>query len=293
MNINLSPQSIEALAEVISGGSGNSTAPPIGIYRSGPKLESYMRKCNVQMRIGVGSRVPTLVDTLDHLNEEGDQEKLKNVIERAADPRDFIETPEKHTLVLSHLNKRLSYDGLELQQVGASVRLCAAGKSPSVVDALTTAASTIDFDTVNADLERALNSAETDPEDAVTSACSVVESVCRSILVELQIPLPQKKDIQSLYKAVREPLGLAPNKDGVPDEIRDDVRSILGGLNSAIQGVGALRTHGGDAHGRERGHVRSIDARIARLAIHSASAAALFLIETWQKEFPNKSLHAS
>jgi hypothetical protein len=53
----------------------------------------------------------------------------------------------------------------------------------------------------------ALASAENDPEDAVTSACSVVESVCRSVLIELGLPLPQKKDIQGLYQAVRERSG--------------------------------------------------------------------------------------
>jgi hypothetical protein len=34
MHIHLAPQSIEALAIVISGGGGNDTTPPIGIYRS-------------------------------------------------------------------------------------------------------------------------------------------------------------------------------------------------------------------------------------------------------------------
>jgi hypothetical protein len=134
-----------------------------------------------------------------------------------------------------------------------------------------------------------LASAETDPEDAVTSACSVVESVCRSVLIELGLALPPKKDIQGLYQAVRDPLGLTPDKAGVADDIAMDVRTILGGLNSVVNGVGALRTHGGDAHGRERGY-RRIDPRIARLAIHSASTVSLFLVETWQKKFPSREL---
>jgi hypothetical protein len=60
------------------------------------------------------------------------------------------------------------------------------------------------------------------------------------------------------------------------------VRSILGGLNFTIQGIGALRTHAGDGHGRERGFKR-IDTRIAHLAIHAAGCVALFIIETWQR----------
>ena len=139
------------------------------------------------------------------------------------------------------------------------------------------------------DLERALASSQTDPEDAVTAACSTVESVCRSILIELGQPLPAKKDVQGLYNAVKQPLGLSPDRSDIDPLIAGDVRQILSGLATVIGGVGALRTHGGDAHGREKGYAR-IDARIARLSIHAASTAALFLIETWQRKFPARPL---
>jgi hypothetical protein len=250
-----------------------------------------MRGCNVAMTVGSGSRMPALIEALERANRSGDQTVLKNIIERAADPRDFLSDPDRLRAVIEYLNLRLSYDGLELQRFGEQVRLGTPGRSSSVVGALATAVVTIDFDTVNRDLDRALASAENDPEDAVTSACSVVESVCRSVLIELGLSLPSKKDIQGLYQAVREPLGLTPDKDGVADEIAADVRTILGGLNSIVNGVGALMTHGGDAHGRERGY-RRIDPRIARLAIHSASTVSLFLVETWQKKFPTKQLKA-
>jgi hypothetical protein len=289
MHIHLAPQSIEALAMVISGGGGNDTTPPIGIYRSASKLESFMRGCNVAMNVGGGSRLPALIEALERANLSGDQTVLKNIIERAADPRDFLSGPDKLQAVMDYLNARLVYDGLELQRVGQQVRLGTPGRSSSVVDALVSAVVIIDFDTVSRDLDRALSSAENDPEDAVTSACSVVESVCRSVLIELGLPLPPKKDIQGLYQAVREPLGLTPDKAGVADDIANDVRTILGGLNSVVNGVGALRTHGGDAHGRERGY-RRIDPRIARLAIHSASTVSLFLVETWQMKHPTKQL---
>ncbi|TIL42798.1 MAG: abortive phage resistance protein, partial [Mesorhizobium sp.] len=120
-------------------------------------------------------------------------------------------------------------------------------------------------------------------------ACSVVESVCRSILIESNLDLPAKQDISGLYRAVREPLGVSPTKEGLPDAIAEDVRNTLSGLITAVQSIGALRTHGGDAHGRERGFKR-VDARIARLAIHSASAVSLFLIETWKLKFPERAL---
>lgn len=49
-------------------------------------------------------------------------------------------------------------------------------------------ADTISFDTVRLNLDRALASIDADPEDAITAACSTIESVCRSILIELGQP---------------------------------------------------------------------------------------------------------
>jgi hypothetical protein len=63
----------------------------------------------------------------------------------------------------------------------------------------------IDFDTVHLDLEKDLASANKDPEDVVTAASSTLKSVCRSVLGELELPLPAKEDIAGLYKALVNP----------------------------------------------------------------------------------------
>ncbi len=291
MEVKLSPQTIEALAFVISGGSANDTTPMVGLYRSGPKLERFMRSCNVDLRVGSNSRLPVLTECLIAVARGEDaQTLLPRIIEAAADPRDFVDAPEKLASVVEYLNKYLGYDGLELQRRGQTMRLVAVGTHAQVIAELVDRSEVLDFDTVRRDLDRALASAEHDPEDAVTAACSTIESMCRSILLELGTPLPQRKDIGALYKAVREPLGISPDRADFAQEIVDDVRKVLSGLATAIEGIGALRTHAGDAHGRERGF-RRIDARIARLAIHSASTVALFLLETWQQKYPTKALN--
>lgn len=148
----------------------------------------------------------------------------------------------------------------------------------------------LNFDTVQRDIDRALEAAERDPESAVTSASSTLESVCRSILVELGRPLPAKRDIRTLFRDVAQCLGLGADRTDLNAAIAEDVKTILGGLANVAQGIGALRTKFGDAHGRERGYPR-IDGRIADLAINAASTVSLFLIETWQKRFPNRQLH--
>ena len=109
--------------------------------------------------------------------------------------------------------------------------------------------------------------------------CSLIGSVCRSILIELNLPLPATKDIDGLIRAVQEPLNLLSGRMELPADIEADIRQVLGGLTSAAKGIGALRTHAGDAHGREKGFPR-----IARFAINVASSIALFLIDTWERK---------
>ena len=291
MRINLSEQSIDALAEIISGGSAGSNEPSIGLYRQGWRLESWFRMFGVDFDVKGNSRLAA-TKTAIHLAillDPGNGELLKRIIERAADPRDFIKEPGRHTAVVEYLNKHLFYDRLKLELAGRTMSLVEIVETAPVTNELSATAAGINFDTANRDLDRALRAVATDPEIGVTAACAVVESVCRSILVELEIDFPAKRDISSLYRAVREPLGLDPMKEGLAPEIVDDVKTVLSGLVTSVQGIGSLRTHVGGAHGKERGF-RRIDARIAKLAIHSASAIALFIIETWQLRFPGRKL---
>lgn len=277
-----SPFLIGALADLITGGGGNDTTPPIGLYRTGPKIEQFFRDCGVMMSLGSSSRVPAATEALRDVFSRQDYATPERVILRVSDPRDYLAEPEKAQAVIARLNAALEPDGFAVTIVNGRSQLIAKQASGVVISAFAEKTRLLDFDTVQRDIARALASAADDPEDAATAASSLIEAVCRSILVELRLPLPAKKDIDGLMRAVQEPLGLSPGRMDLPAEIEADIRQILGGLTSVAKGVGALRTHAGDAHGRERGY-RRIDARIARLAINSAASIAMFLIETWER----------
>ena len=136
-----------------------------------------MRTCNVALQIGTSSRLPALTECLIEVATGPHADTLlPRIVEYAADPRDFIPEPEKHKAVVDHLNQFLAYDGLELQHQGSRMRLVAAGRSAPVVSHLVGRVEVFDFDTVQRDLHCALASAETDPEDAVTAACSTVRA---------------------------------------------------------------------------------------------------------------------
>lgn len=279
-----SPFVVKALVDAITGGAGNDQLPPIGIYRSGSKIEQFFLDCGLDMRIGTSSRVPTTTDFLRNTARQLDGDQvLERIIARVTDPRDYLAQPEKGQAVLESLNAALQPDGLAVVIVGGKPQLVEKGAAGVSLKAFAEKVALLDFDTVQRDIERALGSVKDDPEDAVTSACSLIEAVCRSILVELSIPLPAKKDIDGLIRAVQEPIGLSPGRSDLAPEIEADVRQILGGLTSVAKGIGALRTHGGDAHGREKGY-RRIDARIARFSINAAGCLAMFLIETWEQK---------
>jgi hypothetical protein len=285
MNSRFSPFVIKALVDVITGGAGNDDSPPIGIYRSGLKIEQLFLDCGLDMRIGFNSRVPATTNFLRETAgrwDDGD-DCVKRVILKVCDPREYLSEPEKATAVREHINRALEPDGLAVVIVGGKAHLTERHATGMIVEPFIAKVATLDFDTVQIEIACALPNMNDDPEDAVTAACSLIEALCRSILIELCLPLPPKKDIDGLIRAVQEPLGLSPGRTDLPAEVEQDIRQILGGLTSVAKGVGALRTHAGDAHGREKGFKR-IDARIARLSLNAASSIALFLIETWERK---------
>ena len=221
--------------------------------------------------------------TVKQANERREQhDALKHVVEQIADLREYWTDTERHTRTIAHLNDQLRSDGFELRQLGDKWRLMPLTSSGVVAEQLHAKVARLSFDSVRQDFDRALSQTDRDPADALTSACATVESVCKCLLDELGKPYPPKQDIQHLSNTVADHLGLSPARTDLPPGLAMDLRQVLGGLQSVAGGIGALRTHFGDAHGRGKAKA-PVDARIARLAIHAASTLSLFYIETWQK----------
>jgi len=90
------------------------------------------------------------------------------------------------------------------------------------------------------------------------------------------LEMPSKQTIKNLWKVVREHIGLDP---GSKED--QDISRILSGFTSVVDGIGALRTHTGTAHGRGRKQYK-LEPRHARLTIHAAHTLVSFVIETWE-----------
>jgi hypothetical protein len=102
-----------------------------------------------------------------------------------------------------------------------------------------------------------------------------VEAFCKVYIADEGLPLPNEQSIKPLWKIVQGHLGLDPSQ--VAD---DDLKRILSGLSSLVDGIGAFRTHTGSAHGRGRASYKPAP-RHARLTLHAAHSLVTFAIETW------------
>lgn len=117
----LSPKVIYALAEVITGGSAYSGEPPIGIYRSGPKIVRFFGELGYDVSLGNNSRLPFTEQTLIEIYRQPTGiAEITRIIEAAADPRDFIGQEDRLENVVSYLNGLLRHDGFQLEKLGST-----------------------------------------------------------------------------------------------------------------------------------------------------------------------------
>jgi hypothetical protein len=88
---------------------------------------------------------------------------------------------------------------------------------------------------IEVEYERAYKAIESDPGAAVTAACTILESVCKSYLEGQGHAMPSKQVLGTLWPQVASHLGLSPK-----DVADDDLKRILQGLYSIGDGVAAL-----------------------------------------------------
>ncbi|WP_297807316.1 abortive infection family protein [uncultured Methylophaga sp.] len=134
-----------------------------------------------------------------------------------------------------------------------------------------------DIPTIDAEFNRAISNVNSQPREAVSAACNILESIFKTYIEDEHLEMPQKQDLQNVWKVVRSDLGFEPGS--LED---NDLKRILSGIISVVDGIGAFRTHASSAHGQGR-KVYNLKPRHARLAIHSAHTIALFVIETWDE----------
>jgi hypothetical protein len=132
----------------------------------------------------------------------------------------------------------------------------------------------MDMPHLKKEIDRAHNAIERDTNSAVGTAKDFLESVCKTILVERSIVLPDNPELQPLVTEVRKALPLVP--DGLEES---SVKRLLGQLSGITSSIAELRNDHGSGHGRH-GQTKPLPKRHARLAVGAAATLAVFLLET-------------
>jgi len=124
--------------------------------------------------------------------------------------------------------------------------------------------------------DKALKRKTDDPEGAITSARTLVETICKYILDQSKTTYDEGLELPKLYKLTAQQLNLAPEQHQVAI-----FKQILGGCQTVVEGLGALRNKLSDAHGKSATQVKP-SPRHAELAVNLAGAMAVFLLETFR-----------
>ena len=135
----------------------------------------------------------------------------------------------------------------------------------------------LDEDNVRAVWQKALDRRASDPEGAITAARTLIESACKHVLDELNIPYPDDADPGKLWALCAERLNLSPAQHA-----EQVFKSILGNCQSIVNNLAAIRNKVSDAHGTGKRAARP-KARHAELAVNLAGAMAAFLVATWKE----------
>ncbi|MFN0263954.1 abortive infection family protein [Tepidamorphus sp. 3E244] len=178
------------------------------------------------------------------------------------------------------INEHLRHDGYRLiiaRRLSGSpvyeVQPAAFG-SPSD-DAISEALADFDTDTVHSRWTQALDRRDTDPAGAITLARTLLEDVCKWIIIEAGETYEEKDDLPVLYRKLAKILNLAP--DGHTEPV---FKQILGSCQSVVESLGSLRNKISDAHSPGPKKVKPA-ARHAQLAVNLSGTMATFLVSTW------------
>ena len=129
---------------------------------------------------------------------------------------------------------------------------------------------------------KCLERSQKDPEGAITSARSLLESVCKHILDESGEDYKEKDELQDIYKKAARRIRLAP------EQHKEQVfKQTLQGCLSAVEGLASMRNAYSDSHGKSKHKVVPKE-RHAKLAVGLACSMALFLLQTLEDNGCNK-----
>jgi len=124
---------------------------------------------------------------------------------------------------------------------------------------------------------KALERRDNDAEGAITAARTLLESVCKHVLDATGEPYDDGAELPKLYALTAKQLNLSPSQ-----HTEQLFKQILGGCQTVVEGLGAMRNRHSDAHGKGAAGTKPAP-RHAELAVNLSGAMATFLLQTWEE----------
>lgn len=139
----------------------------------------------------------------------------------------------------------------------------------------------IDFEYIKDQIRKSEEKIQiSDYEGAITNARSLIESVLLYILNELNVDDDSLRgDLPKMYKVVAVKLSLSPGQYQ-----NNNLKQILTGCFSIINGMAAFRNEASDAHGKEKNKYKKPDLHHARFYTNIARSFSDFVLESLRKQ---------
>ncbi len=115
-----------------------------------------------------------------------------------------------------------------------------------------------------------------DPGGALTMARTLLETVCKHILDELDEEYTNTDDLNDLYRKVISGLDLGPSKD-----LSREFEKLFGATQSIIISLGTIRNELGDAHGKGIDWEDPLTVH-AELALNFSGSMSMFLMKNYE-----------
>ncbi|AHG75475.1 hypothetical protein X808_9520 [Mannheimia varigena USDA-ARS-USMARC-1296] len=136
----------------------------------------------------------------------------------------------------------------------------------------------IDITHIQSTWEKALERRNSDPEGAITIARTLLETVCKHILDDMEISYDDNADFPKLYRETAKRLNIAPSQHS--EKI---LKQIFSGCVSIIEGLGSLRNSLSDSHGKGKNYIKP-EPTHAALAVNLSGTLASYLLMTWESQ---------
>lgn len=150
-------------------------------------------------------------------------------------------------------------------------------ESPAPSDAgITATVEAVSSSFVQEAWQKALERRTTDAEGAITAARTLLESVCKHILDSSGLAYSDGAELPTLYSLTSKQLNLSPSQHS-----EQLFRQILGGCQTVVEGLGAMRNRYSDAHGKGARGTKPVP-RHAELAVNLSGTMAMFMLQTWE-----------